>query len=136
MAPMATTRHWPGVQIEYASKKRRKKWRASSNAAECVSSSHSRTGRQEFRIIVSASAVHGGENAGHHAARIFLLGELRKDAFEGWLLHEIAQALDGVIGHDFPVAQDQDRRADLLHNFEHVRAVENHFPLGGQRLEQ
>src|SRR6185503_11227752 len=106
---MATTRHWPGVEIRSLSKKRRKKWRASSNAAECVSSSHSCTRRQASRIIVSASAAHGGENAGHYAAGIFLLGELRKNAFERWLLHEIAQALDAVVSHDFSVAKNQHR---------------------------
>ena len=64
------------------------------------------------------------------------MGKLRENAFERWLLHQVAQALDGVVRHHLALAQDQHRRADLLHHLQHVRAVEDHFAFVGQRPQQ
>ena len=58
--------------------------------------------------------MHGGENATHYPAGIFLIGELRKNAFERWLLHQIAQAPHSIVCHDFALAQNHNPRTDLL----------------------
>src|SRR5690349_1570492 len=123
-APIATTRHWPGVETRSLSKKRRKKWRRSSKPVEWVSSSQSRKVCRAWRMR-DRSALHGGDNAADQAARVFLLGQLRENSFERGLLHQVAQALNGVVRHDFSFAQYDHGRTDFLDDFEHVRAVED-----------
>ena len=71
-----------------------------------------------------------------HVGAIVHLGQLCEDAFERRLAHQFAKAVDGVVGHHFAAAQDQDSGADLLHHFEHMGAVEDDFAAVGERAQQ
>src|SRR5262249_61896597 len=64
---------------------------------------------QPFAWTSHGSTPHRGDDTANNHAWVFLLGELRENAFERRLLHQVAQALDGVVRHDLPFAQDQDR---------------------------
>ncbi len=80
--------------------------------------------------------AHGGEDAFGDILAIIHLGQLREDAFERGLAHQVAQVLDGIVGHHLALAEDQDGGADLLHDLEDVRAVEDDLAAVGECAQQ
>ena len=49
---------------------------------------------------------------------------------------EIAQAAHRIVGYYFSFSQNENPRADFLHHFQNVRAVENHLAFGRQRAQR
>ena len=80
--------------------------------------------------------AHGIHDAIGHVGAIVHLGQLCEDAFERRLAHEFAKALDGVVGHHFAAAQDQDGGTDLFDHLEHVGTVQDDFAAAGKRAQQ
>src|ERR1700684_4738407 len=67
---------------------------------------------------------------------IFLQHQLRKNIFKRGQFHEVPQVLDRVVCHHHSLAQNDHAAADLLDDFEYVRAVQNGFSLPRQRLDE
>ena len=66
---------------------------------------------------------HGIDDAVGDLLAVIDLRELGEDGFERGLLHKVAEMLDGIVGGDFALAEDEDGGADFLHHFEDVRTV-------------
>jgi len=75
---------------------------------------------------------HGIDDAVGDFLAVIDLRELREDTFERGLLHEVAEMLDGIVGGDFALAEDEDGGADFLDDFEDVRTVEDDFAARGE----
>src|SRR5580704_17367925 len=100
--PPAKTLAWPGSAIKSVSKKRRKKWRRSSKQAEWVSASQ----RLSLRRMAVDSTSHGRDQTADHACGVFLIRQLREDAFQRRLAEQAAQALHAIMRDGFALAQN------------------------------
>jgi hypothetical protein len=75
-----------------------------------------------------STVVHRVHDTIRQFVAIVHLGQLREHAFERGLAHQLAKPLNRIVCHNLAVPQDQNRRADLLHNLQHVRTVEDDLP--------
>src|SRR5215469_9983878 len=70
------------------------------------------------------------------ATGIFLLRKLSKHGFERRLAQKVSKMLDSVVRNGASLSQNQNRRANFLDRFKHVRTVENHFSFLGQSTDE
>ena len=68
--------------------------------------------------------------------QVALFHQLGEDLFERRQVHQVAQALHRIRGHDAALVDDDHLRADLLHHLQHVRDVEYHLAPARQFVEQ
>ena len=62
--------------------------------------------------------------------------QLPEDMLERRQLEQLAQPQDRIVSHDLAVVEDDDVGRDPFDALEHVRAVDHHPALGGERLDQ
>ena len=86
-------------------------------------------GRQSLLFIVIDDPV-GGQ------ARILVDDQLAEDLGQRGEVHEGPQVGHGIVGHDAPLMKDDDPRADLFGDFEHMGGIDDDLVLPGQPLDQ
>jgi len=65
-------------------------------------------------------------------SRVFLLHELRKDAFEIGKMHELLQIGGASVGQHAALGNYHDTAANLLNHFKNVGDIEHGFALGSE----
>ena len=72
------------------------------------------------RFRGAVPGFHDVENFSRQRIAVFDFAELGENAFERGLAHQVAEAIDGIVGSHLAFAQDEDFGADLLDHLEHV----------------